>query len=246
MILIKALPHRSSNYFETVCCAGVGRDGRWRRQYPVPFRILEEGQKFGRWTWIRYSYTKPINDSRWESQKVIPETITVGDKLSQSKRAYCLRSLIRQSFARAEEDRQSLVLIEPKQFKIKASEKTKTDLERERSKHADLARQSSMFDTPAVPLEPCPYEFRVRWRDLSGKDHDHICDDWETSTAFSRRLTTLHSASAAIESLRETYEDQYMKRGMVLGFSTHSRRHRQWLLVGIIRVDLPQSDDLFK
>ena len=87
MILIKALPHRSSNYFETVCCAGVGRDGRWRRQYPVPFRILEEGQKFGRWTWIRYSYTKPINDSRWESQKVIPETITVGDKLSQSKRA---------------------------------------------------------------------------------------------------------------------------------------------------------------
>jgi hypothetical protein len=32
---------------------------------------------------------------------------------------------------------------------------------------------------------------------------------------------------------------------MVLGFSTHSRRPDQWLLVGIIRVDLLGSDDLF-
>ena len=40
VILIKAQPHRSSRYFETVCCAGVGRDQMWRRQYPVPFRIL--------------------------------------------------------------------------------------------------------------------------------------------------------------------------------------------------------------
>ncbi|MBN2974375.1 hypothetical protein JW805_20485 [Roseomonas aeriglobus] len=27
-----------------LCCAGVGRDRKWRRQYPVPFRILAEGR----------------------------------------------------------------------------------------------------------------------------------------------------------------------------------------------------------
>jgi len=60
-ILVKAQPHRSSAYFETVCCAGIGRDGKWRRQYPVPFRILNDIQKFRRWDWIEYLYTTSPN-----------------------------------------------------------------------------------------------------------------------------------------------------------------------------------------
>jgi hypothetical protein len=55
-VVIKAQPHRSSKYFETVCCAGIGRDGKWRRQYPVPFRVLKDKQKFTRWDWIEYEY----------------------------------------------------------------------------------------------------------------------------------------------------------------------------------------------
>ena len=69
VIIVKAQPHRSSKYSETVCAAGVGEDGRWRRQYPVPYRILNNSQKFKRWEWIRYEYRLPKNDRRKESQR---------------------------------------------------------------------------------------------------------------------------------------------------------------------------------
>lgn len=75
-ILIKAQPHKSNKYEETVCCAGIGRDGRWRRQYPIPFRVLADAQKFGRWQWIEYDFVNPRVDKRKESQKVDPESIS--------------------------------------------------------------------------------------------------------------------------------------------------------------------------
>ena len=86
VIVIKAQPHRSSDYFETVCSAGVGNDGRWRRQYPVPFRILNDHQKFKRWEWIRYDYDSPQNDQRCESQKVVPESIVTDGTLKLPER----------------------------------------------------------------------------------------------------------------------------------------------------------------
>jgi hypothetical protein len=94
-ILVKAQPHRSSAYFETVCCAGIGRDGKWRRQYPVPFRILNDIQKFRRWDWIEYLYTTSPNDKRWESQKVIPDSLVVGKQVKKSERAPFINPLVR-------------------------------------------------------------------------------------------------------------------------------------------------------
>lgn len=102
-----------------------------------------------------------------------------------------------------------------------------------------------MLDKPAPPLEPCPYEFKVRWVDLNGQEHNRTCDDWETSTAFLRRRER-HGEQDGLLSLRQTYEEDYMARGMRLALGTHSRRNQQWLLVGILRVDdLAQSELAF-
>jgi hypothetical protein len=99
---VKAQPHRSTKYFETVCCAGIGRDGKWRRQYPVPFRILGGNQKFKRWEWIRYQFTTSSDDPRIESQKVIPESLVVEGNVKPAGRARFLNPLIRDSFLDAE------------------------------------------------------------------------------------------------------------------------------------------------
>ena len=42
VILVKAAPHPSRRYQETVCCAGVTTEGEWRRLYPVRFRHLTD------------------------------------------------------------------------------------------------------------------------------------------------------------------------------------------------------------
>lgn len=248
-ILVKAQPHRSSKYFETVCCAGVGRDGTWRRQYPVPFRILNDSQKFRRWDWIRYQYTVSLDDKRQESQKVLPESLVVGKQVKKSERARFLNPLVRDSFDDADGRGESLVLIRPKKLEITWVEKSDNEIAEERAKHAALAAQMSLFDATAKPLQPCPVQFIAHWQDSKGMDRRHECDDWETSTAFNR-FEREDGRQKAFEFIRTKYEDEYFNAGLVLAFSTHSRRNvtfgttNQWLLVGLIRLDLDSQADL--
>ena len=248
-ILVKAQPHRSSKYFETVCCAGVGKDGKWRRQYPIPFRVLNDYQKFKRWDWIAYEFTKSLEDRRAESQKVIPESLTTGSSLKQAERARLIEPLVRESFTDADEKKESLALIRPKSLEISWKEKSPTELDDERRKHADLAAQISWLDQQAKPLVPCPILFKAKWKGGDGKLREHECDDWETSAAFNK-FESMYGRSRAIEVLKSKYENEYFKSGLVLAFSTHSRRNvtfgtrNQWLLVGIIRLDQPKQSEL--
>ncbi len=249
---MKALPHRSSNYAETVCCAGVGRDGKWRRLYPVQFRILDDDKKFKRWQWIRYSYTTSTKDRRIESQKVVPESIAPGALVKQKERVNFLNPLIREVLSAANDKDESLTLIRPKSINFSWKQKSDEDISKERIKHAELANQLSLLDaTEAKPLTPCPYVFRLKWYDQSDKEHNHTCDDWETSTAFFRRRKFHGTDSDGLLSLKHTYEKEFMQKGLALAFSTHSRRNvtfgtpNQWLLVGMIRLDdSPQGDFL--
>ncbi len=251
IILIKAQPHRSSNYFETVCCAGVGRDRRWRRQYPVPFRILKEDQKFKRWQWIEYDYVKPRNDRRAESQKVISKSLVTRGEMRASERANFLAPLVLASLRQADERRDSLALIRPNSIKLSAIAKSDVELESESRKHAKLAAQLSLLeeDEVAEPLKPCRMQFHLSWTDQDGKSHRQECDDWETAAAFNK-FEREYGERRALEILKEKYEDQYLKSGLVLGFSTHTRRNlenntsNQWLLVGLIRLDKTEQGSL--
>lgn len=241
-ILVKAQPHRSSKYFETVCCAGVGRDRKWRRQYPVPFRILADTQKFKRWDWITYEFVRSTDDPRLESQKVIPESLQVAGSVKRGERATFLEPMVRGSFSEADQRRESLCLLRPRSFALEAHAKSDDELARETVRHRELASQLSMFDSTAEPLTPCRMRFVARWRDQDGKDRTHECDDWETSAAFNR-FERAYGRIAAIAALRTKYEDEYMRAGLALAFSTHKRRNaefaaqNQWLLVGMIRLN---------
>ncbi|MEE2691223.1 MAG: hypothetical protein VX640_06765 [Pseudomonadota bacterium] len=250
-ILVKALPHLSSNYAETVCCAGIGHDAKWRRLYPVQFRILDDNQKFKRWQWISYRYTTSKKDPRKESQKVVPESIHTGKLLGQSERIAILNSIMRKTLDEADTRTESLVLLRPQSIEFGWIAKTKAQIEDERQKHAALANQLSLLDAvKAPPLTPCPYQFSVKWTDQNKTKHTHVCDDWETSTAFFVRRKSQSNDESALSSLKQTYEQSYMNSGMAMAFSTHSRRNvthgmeNQWLLVGLIRIDESKQGDL--
>lgn len=249
-ILIKAQPHRSSKYSETVCCAGVGRDGLWRRQYPVPFRILDGSQKFKRWDWIKYEFVNSRYDRRRESQKVDAQSLEVIGSIRQSERAKFLNPLVRSSFEEADSKGESLTLIRPKEIDLIYKEKSLSDLQDETQKHKELADQMSLFDKTAKPLQPCPMQFILNWKDQDGKKRRHENDDWETSAAYNRFLRS-YGHEKAIEYLKEKYENVYFKSGLALGFSTHSRRNvtygtnNQWLLVGLVRLNFENQDDFF-
>lgn len=215
----------------------------------MPFRILNDEQKFGRWSWISYEFTTWPEDPRAESQKVIPESIAVGSKLRGSERGKILNPLIRESLREADDRRESLALLRPKELEITATLKSASEIAEEARKHTELAAQLSIFDKTAKPLTPCPASFSVRWKDFEGKKHRHECDDWETSSAYSR-FCSLHGHAKAVETIKQKYEEQYFRAGLALAFSTHSRRNiefsdkNQWLLVGLIRIDNDPQGDL--
>lgn len=242
-MLVKALPHKSSNYFETVCCAGIGHDSKWRRLYPVAFRTLEKDQKFKRWDWVSYSFTTPLNDRRVESQKVVHETISVSRSMRAPERSGLARRMTRESTDEAAARGESLTLLKPNDVRLSWRRKTDEEIAIERIKHAALADQLSFLHEAPKPLEPCPYEFTFKWKDFAGKYRSNTCDDWETSTAFFVRRSSM-GEKGALESLRETYEVEYPQKGMRFALGTHSRRDSQWLLVGIIRVDEAEQGEL--
>jgi len=242
IVLIKANPHLSSSHFETVCCAGVGEDGLWRRQYPVSFRILEDEQKFKRWSWIEYEYIEPKNDNRKESQKVQDKSIRVIGQAKQRTKESALQRLTFHSFKKPEENEDSLTLIRPSKSEFYWKERTQDDLTRTAKKHAAVTDQMSLFYKDAEPLHQCPYSFHFRWTDEFGVEWNSTCDDWESSATFFNRRRLMKSEDLALESMSQTFNQTYPEKGMVLAFSTHSRRNWQWLLVGILRSDFPESE----
>lgn len=82
-VSVKAMPHISKKYGETVCTGGI-MDGKWVRLYPIPYRLLKGDQKFDNRTWIRAKVQKNESDSRPDSYLIYPNSIEVIEKIEKN------------------------------------------------------------------------------------------------------------------------------------------------------------------
>ncbi|MBN9511701.1 MAG: hypothetical protein J0I21_21650 [Alphaproteobacteria bacterium] len=239
LVLVKALPHVGKKHGETVCCAGVTAEGRWRRQYPVHYRRLET--EFSRWNWIEYDWLRPGGeDRRIESRRVQEETIRCYAKMAQEDRSRFLEKVIVPSCDAAAERGQSLALIRPRDTRFSWRPKPEKKLLAEKAAYRRAASQLSIFDAELAALEPCPFEFKFDYRTADGRSHQATCADWETATTYYRRSKRL-GQDAALESMRKTFNEDYPARGMAFAMGTHSLYPKVWLLVGVLRLDPPPS-----
>ncbi|MBF0096251.1 MAG: hypothetical protein HQM04_06705 [Magnetococcales bacterium] len=234
LILVKALPHVSSKYRETVCCAGVTQDKQWRRQYPIRFRFLKDG-KFKRWQWVEYEW-RLSNDPRPESRRVVEESVCPMEEMKEQERAEFLHSLVLSSTKEAESRGQSLALIRPRSPVFFWKRKSDDDIDEERRQYADAVRQMDLFDPHEElrAMEPCPYQFHYSFSTDAGS-HDCVCLDWETSATFFN-FERRYGEQSALEKMRDIFGVQYVQKGMVFAMGTHSVYPR-WLLLGVIRLN---------
>ena len=235
VILVKAWPQPSLKYGETVCCAGVTLDGAWRRLFPIRFRHLSGKAQFKRWDLLRYRSESPKDDSRSESRRVHEDSLAPQGVLAKTSRERLLTPLIRGSIDDAAKAGESLTLIRPKNIKFIVRKKRENELVREQNQRKKRAAQTNLFDPELIELEACPYRLYLAFEDGAGR-HRMECGDWETAATyfnFSKR----YDPGRALEHLRQTYEVDYPKRGVVLALGTQKKRPRQWLLLGIIRLD---------
>ncbi len=62
------------------------------------------------------------------------------------------------------------------------------------------------------------------------------CGDWETSAAY-WRLSKGYGEQDALDHLSKTYNEAYPRKGVVFALGTMKKRPKQWMLLGVIRLD---------
>ena len=83
LITVKTYPTLSQSHIELVCTAGIREDGSWVRIYPVPFRLLENGMQFPKWTWVELPLLRRHKDHRHESYSPADRNdIEIGDSIA--------------------------------------------------------------------------------------------------------------------------------------------------------------------
>lgn len=246
MILVKALPQPSATYGETVCCAGVTRDGKWKRLFPVRFRHLGGDAAFKRWDWIDFKYRTPTADRRAESCHVYEDSLVVGENLAERDRGPLLNPLITGSAKEAAGQGRSLTLVRPRNPKFAHRPKSAVAIEKDRNAFQRAARQDSIFDKKLAEIEPTPYNFLFKFEDDTGS-HEYRNGDWETHAAFFRERNRT-CETEALRWLSETYNERYPAKGMAFVLGNQAKRPQTWQLLGVVRLDISKHDgqgDLF-
>ena len=111
IVIIKAAPQAGRRHGETVCCAGIDLQGDWLRLYPISFRRLDQGQKFGRWNRVKFKWRRPIDDRRIESRRVDQESLEIVGTLKKAERERFLANSIVTSLDKEREEERSLALL---------------------------------------------------------------------------------------------------------------------------------------
>jgi len=239
VIVVKAVPQPSKTYGETVCCAGVTRSGAWRRLYPIRYRHLGE-KAFGRWQWIRCRTALRTSDRRSESRRVAEDSIEPLAALRNDERPRFLQPLIRASVAEASSRSESLALIRPIESKFEWKRRSANEIDAESLAYKAAARQKDLFDKELAEIVPCPFAFRLQFRDASGW-HDHQCEDWETEAAFSK-LSKRYDEAEVLRHLDSEYNQRRPSKGLLLAMGNMAARPQTWLLLAILAVPEPEPD----
>ena len=240
-ILVKALPQPSKKYGETVCCAGVTSDRKWKRLFPVRFRHLSGDSSFARWDRVSFDYGRPIHDAREESCHVHEESIKIVGKLAENERSGFLNPIILGSAKAAEALGRSLARIRPRKTQFFAKAKSKIEVEQSRESFRKSASQTSMFDQELAEMEPSPYDFRFKFEDDAGP-HEYQNGDWEAHAMFWRE-TKRSSEAAALKWMHAVFNEDYPKRGMVFALGNQAKRPQTWQLLGVIRLDVALQEE---
>lgn len=251
LILAKTYPSPSALYVETSCVAGISQDGLMRRLYPVPFRMIEEGQQFKKWQWIDVRVEKANKDHRPESHKLYVDTITRGDTVDTRKEwasrwEWLDRIPAFDSFDAIESTRLSdglsIALLRPKKLLAlditKARNQNWTEEEKEKLMREQM--QGDLFSEAEAKrqvkeLRKVPFDFHYRYvceTPEGEKVHKHKIVDWEAGALF-WNCHRSHGVNWEAP-FRAKLEEQLGGKNLMFLVGNQHRFQDQWLIISLI------------
>lgn len=252
LILVKTYPCISKSYCELVCTAGLTREGKWIRLYPIAFRGLDPEQQYKKFEWITVNVQENPKDNRPESYRVDEDSIQVGNKIDSNhwdeRRKLVLDNgpgiytnltkLIEE--AKNPNKRTSLAIFKPSKFKdfIVSSQPPKyTDEEWENIR--EIMSQTDLFGKQRYsPVERLPFEFSYCFEDEEGRESTLVITDWEICQLYRNCFNRCQSEEQAKEMVRKKYWDDYVnKKDVYLFLGTTLKYHNiaknPFIIIGV-------------
>lgn len=247
LITVKTYPLLSMKHTEAVCTAGLLKEGKWIRIYPVPYRVMDKDKKFKKYQWIEADIIRDTRDPRPESYRLVGDikplacidTANVWEERKQlvlSKVFYNLDTLIHE--ARDTKMSTSLATFKPKRI-ISFSIENDDSIKSRRQKYKAMTEQLPS-DMAKRLVEAVPYKFYYTFVDQLGKRSKLQILDWEIYQLCRKLIRTHGNKKKKIASLlREKYLEQLPKnRDIYLFLGTnkywHIRRsNNPFMIVGI-------------
>jgi hypothetical protein len=266
-IAVKSYPSISTKYIETVCTAGVTEEGQWIRLYPLKFRMLQDEQRYKKYSWAELDVERNTSDFRPESYRPLnmeTATVTEEPKLKSDRIDWDARHKIlfknqtvftdlSELIAKAKYDGTSLALFKPANiidFVIEQSER-EWDTKKLQSLQFQ-SQQLNMFQTPeeieqefrVVPK--VPYKFSYRFVDSGGKQHTMMIEDWEIGMLYFNCLKSSNGdEKTAVDKVRQKCLTWFSKRDLYLILGTTRQFHNvapnPFIIIGVFYPPMPSA-----
>ena len=262
LITVKTYPLPSRSYTELVCTAGLLDGEKWIRIYPVPFRFLQDGDKYPKYSWVELDLVCNTKDFRPESYRLrlgIDGHITILDKIGTAndwmgRKSYVLKEVFASmteliQLAKSPQQK-SLATLKPTRIVDFVVE----DDEREwKQEWLDQLKQMNMFETPTnngqrKVIKKLPYKFSYRFFSEGDiEPRKMMIEDWEIGALFWNCLyRTDGDEQAALKLVRQKYFDEFMEKDLYLFVGTTHRFHNvapnPFVIIGVFYP--PKTDQL--
>ena len=258
LVTVKTYPTLSTKYGETVCTAGVRKDGSWIRLYPVPFRRLTQSEQYSKYDWLECDVVRNSRDPRPESFRPVDKTelepvghVDTSD-LWRERRRILLQSnnvydRLDTVICAAKKNTFSLCVFKPTEVLdfIHEPEDSTWDpnkLKKMREMHAQLELfEDSSWRKPSEVIPKLPYSFSYRFKDAVGKQSELQILDWEIGALYWNCLESSdRDESMACEKVRQKYLDEFLTKELHFFLGTtqqwHSVAPNPWVIIGVLPI----------
>jgi hypothetical protein len=216
LITVNTYPNPSRSQREAACVVGIRKQGGFVRLYPVPFRDLEDNQKFRKYQWIKVETTKPRNDPRPETVRPNFKSIQITSEVLSSNNHWSARKkivmpLISDSLCeivkRHEIEGTSVGVFKP-------AEVLDFDWSQDGPENwtpeelAKLTQKDMFLNKKKQLLEKIPYSFRYRFRCNQCKTrnpHHVTIVDWELAQQYRKLRRQSNSINECLQKLKDNW-----------------------------------------
>jgi len=267
LITVKTYPTLSGKYGETVCTAGVRKDGTWVRLYPVPFRRLNEEEQYKKFDWVECQIDRNTSDPRPESfrpaafEKMRPVGHMDTSNEWRERRRLLLETAkvhtrLGDLIEAAKANTCSLAVFKPKKItKFSWDKETRKwdpkKLAEIRGNYLQLDLFSDETWRQTFKMIPkLPYSFSYLFEDETGRKSKLQILDWETGALYWNCLRSCNgNEEQALQKVRQKYLNEFLQKDLHFFLGTTQQFHfiapNPWVIVGVFPIPHERQLELF-